>query len=297
MTKTILITGASSGIGKATARLFASKGWNVVATMRNPAAETALIGIGNLLVTRLDVQDRAGIAPALAAGIARFGRIDALVNNAGFGQYGLFEAIPRERVHEQFDVNIFGVMDVTRAILPHFREHKGGLIVNISSGAGIFTLPMISLYCASKFALEGFSEALAYEFASQNIVVKLVEPHGGVTGTSFSERAARDQATDLSLSDYDDFVTRANAAFASMVAARVMSADEVAQAVYDAATDGTDRLRYLVGDDSRGFIKARREMAEQDYVDFMRSRFLPDRDRAAGRRDTRAPTPAPTRRR
>src|SRR5258707_13882338 len=106
MTKTILITGASSGIGKATARLFASKGWNVVATMRNPAAETALIGIGNLLVTRLDVQDRAGIAPALAAGIARFGRIDALVNNAAFGQAGIFEGFPRERAHEQSAGNI-----------------------------------------------------------------------------------------------------------------------------------------------------------------------------------------------
>ena len=103
--------------------------------------------------------------------IARFGRIDALINNAGFGRYGLFEAIPREKIQEQFDVNVFGVMDVTRAILPHFRKNKGGMIVNVSSGAGIFTLPMISLYCATKYALEGFSESLAYELASQNIGV------------------------------------------------------------------------------------------------------------------------------
>jgi len=95
---------------------------------------------------------------------------------------------------------------VTRGILPHFRSNKEGVIIKVGSGAGILTLPMISLYCASKFALEGFSKALAYELASQNIVVKLVEPHGGVASTSFNERSARDQAKDPSLKDYDEFV-------------------------------------------------------------------------------------------
>jgi NAD(P)-dependent dehydrogenase (short-subunit alcohol dehydrogenase family) len=275
MKRTILITGCSSGIGQAAARLFAGNGWNVVATMRKPTAETELARLNDVLVTRLDVQDRDSIKPAIEAGIARFGRVDALINNAGYGQYGLFEAIPREKILEQFDVNVFGVMDVTRTILPHFRKNKGGLIINISSGAGIFTLPMISIYCASKFALEGFSEAMAFELASQNIVVKLVEPHGGVTTTRFSERAARDDAGNTSLTDYDNFVARTKAAFASMTAARTTKADEVAQVIYDAATDGTGRLRYLVGDDSRGFIKARQEMSDQGYVDFMRSRFLP----------------------
>ena len=166
-------------------------------------------------------------------------------------------------------------MDVTRAILPHFRGNKGGLIVNVSSGAGIFTLPMISLYCASKFALEGFSEAVAYELASQGIVVKIVEPHGGVTATRFSEKAAEERASDGSLADYDAFVARTNEAFSRMTAARSTSAEDVARTILGAATDGTDRLRYLVGDDSRGFVRARREMPEQDYVEFMRSHFPP----------------------
>ncbi|MGD0251838.1 MAG: SDR family oxidoreductase [Verrucomicrobiota bacterium] len=275
MKKTVLITGTSSGIGKAATKLFASNGWNVIATMRKPTTETELARMNDMLVTRLNVQDRDSIKQAIETGIARFGRIDALINNAGYGQYGLFEAIPREKIQEQFDVNVFGVMDVTRAILPHFRKNQGGLIINISSGAGIFTLPMISLYCASKFALEGFSEALAFELASQNIVVKLVEPHGGVTSTSFSERAGQDNADDASLTDYDNFVAHTKEAFANMTAARTTSADEVAKVIYDAATDGTDRLRYLVGDDSRGFIKARQELSDQDYVDFMRSRFQP----------------------
>ena len=275
MKKTALITGCSSGIGKVAARLFAGNAWNVVATMRKPVAETDLNQIGDALVTRLDVLDRESIEKAIKAGIGRFGRIDALINNAGYGQYGLFEAIPREKIQEQFDVNLFGVMDVTRAILPHLRRNQSGVIVNISSGAGIFTLPMISLYCASKFALEGFSEALAYDFASQNIVVKLVEPHGGVTSTRFSERAAADHAKDSSLTDYDDFVARTNDAFTRMGAVRSMNSDEVAKVIYDAATDGTDRLRYLVGDDNRGFAKARHELSDQAYVEFMRPRFCP----------------------
>jgi NAD(P)-dependent dehydrogenase (short-subunit alcohol dehydrogenase family) len=274
MKKTVLITGASSGIGKATVKLFANSGWNVVATMRHPEKETELAPLDNVLVTRLDVQDRATISQAIEAGIQTFGPIQMLINNAGFGLFGLFEATSRAKIQEQFDVNVFGVMEVTRAILPHFRKNKSGLIVNISSGAGMFTLPMISLYCASKFALEGFTEALAYELASQNIRMKLVIPHGGVTRTSFSERSARERAIVLSLTDYDEFVENMNRAFAGLVAARGMSSDDVARVILVAATDGTDRLRYLVGDDNCGFVRARQEMADQDYIDFMRSKFL-----------------------
>jgi len=264
MPSTVLITGCSSGIGKASAALFAERGWNVVATMRRPEAETPLARHDNLLLARLDVEDGASIAAAVAAGLARFGRIDALVNNAGYGQYGLFEAVPRAKVRQQFDVNVFGVMEVTRAVLPHFRKNKAGVIVNVSSGAGLFTLPMMSLYCASKFALEGFTEALAYELASQNIAVKLVIPHGGVTETRFPERSAEERADDPALM---------RETFARMTAARRTSAGEVAARIFEAATDGSDRLRYLIGDDARGFIRARREMSDEDYVAFMRGHF------------------------
>ncbi len=273
MKKTVLITGCSTGIGKATAQLFNDKGWNVVATMRNPGAEKDLKPSDSMLVTKLDVQDQTSIDKAIQEGIARFESIDVLVNNAGYGQYGLFEATPREKIRDQFDVNLFGLMDVTRALLPQMRKKKSGVIINISSGAGLFTLPMISLYCASKYALEGFTEALAYELASQNIIIKLVEPHGGVTATQFSERAARDKAVDPFLKDYDEFVNRTNEAFTQMGTARTISSEDVAKVIYEAATDNTDRLRYLVGNDTRGFIKAREEMFDQEYVDFMRARF------------------------
>src|SRR6266436_6192005 len=229
--KTVLITGTSSGFGKTTARLFADKGWNVVATMRRPEVEKELAALDNVLVTRLDVQDHASIAAGIEAGIARFGRIDALINNAGFGLFGLFEATPPEKVREQFDVNVFGVMDVTRAILPHFRKNKGGLILNIGSGAGVFALPMISLYCASKFALEGFSESLSYELASQNIIVKIIEP-GGVVSTNFGKRSGEEAAHNSALADYESFVANANAFFAGWQSSA--TEHDVAKVIFEA---------------------------------------------------------------
>lgn len=271
--KTVLITGASSGIGKAAATLMAAQGWNVVASMRDPADGAALGELPNVLVARLDVQDSASIAAAIDAGIARFGRIDALVNNAGYGQNGLFEATSPQAIERQFDVNVFGVMNTIRALLPHMRAQGGGAIVNISSGAGLYTLPLISLYCASKFALEGFTESLSYELASQNIAVKLVIPYSGITGTNFIERAGKDFAMDASLGDYADFLARSQAAFGKMAAARGISAGDVAGRILEALTDGSDRLRYLIGNDNFNFVNARQELPEDDYIAYMRAHF------------------------
>jgi short-subunit dehydrogenase len=197
------------------------------------------------------------------------------VNNSGHGQYGLLEAVSHEQILAQFEVNVFGVMELTRALLPHFRKNKGGSVINVSSGAGMFALPMISMYCASKFALEGFSEALSYELASQNIAVKLVIPHGGVTSTRFNARTAEGTADNAALADYDGFVADTARAFAAMTSASNISSDDIAKVIYGAATDGSNQLRYLVGDDARGFVKARREMSEGDYMAFMRAKFSP----------------------
>jgi NAD(P)-dependent dehydrogenase (short-subunit alcohol dehydrogenase family) len=274
MEKTVLITGTSSGFGKATVRHFAKHGWNVIATMRQPAIEPELAGLGNVLVHRLDVEDSQSITESIQTGIARFGQIDALVNNAGFGLFGLFETTPLEKVREQFEVNVFGVMNVTRALLPHFRKNKGGLILNISSGAGVFTLPMLSLYCASKFALEGFSESLSYELVSQNIIVKIIEP-GGVVSTNFGKRSANEAAQNASLKEYDGFVADTNTIFAGLRAARLATEEDVARVIFEAATDGTDRLRYVATADIVPLVKARRETSEDEYMAFMRSHFSP----------------------
>jgi NAD(P)-dependent dehydrogenase (short-subunit alcohol dehydrogenase family) len=272
MKKTVLITGTSSGFGKATARHFAKQGWNVIATMRQPEVEQELTGLTDVLVNRLDVEDNQSITESIQAGIERFGQIDALINNAGFGLFGLFEATPPEKIQEQFGVNVFGVMNVTRALLPHFRKNKRGLILNVSSGAGVFTLPMISLYCASKFALEGFSESLSYELASQNIIVKIIEP-GGVLSTNFGKRSGAEAARNAALKDYDAFVADTSAVFAGLRAARLATEEDVAKVIFEAATDGTDQLRYLATTDIAPLVKARRETSEDEYMAFMRSRF------------------------
>jgi short-subunit dehydrogenase len=164
-------------------------------------------------------------------------------------------------------------MDTIRTMLPHFRERKAGTIINISSGAGRFTLPMISLYCASKFALEGFSEALSFELSALNIGVKIVEPGGtstnfiNVSGERFSEKKA--------IPDYDPFIAAAGKMFDNMKGMQLATPEEVAAVIYEAATDNTDTLRYIVGnDDFKSRITARATMADKDYLGAIKNGYL-----------------------
>src|SRR5258707_7860161 len=231
MEKCVLITGASSGIGKEAARYFAAKGWKVIASMRSHEKEDELTKLDNVLVQQLDVEDTVSIETAIQNGIERFGHIDVLINNAGYGQLGIFEAMTPRQVVRQFDVNVFGVMNTIRAILPHFRERKDGIILNVSSGAGRFTLPTLSMYAASKFALEGFSEALSFELSTLNIKVKIVEPGG--TETNFNNTSANEFAHDANLTDYDPFLAAAGKMFEVMKTGSVSSTD-VAEVIYQA---------------------------------------------------------------
>jgi NAD(P)-dependent dehydrogenase (short-subunit alcohol dehydrogenase family) len=238
MTSTVLITGCSSGYGEATAKLFASRGWNVVATMRNPADGRGLAGLKNILVLRLDVQNRESIDKAIAGGISHFGRIDAVVNNAGYGLLGTFEAAPREAIQKQFDVNVFGAMDVMRAILPHFRANRSGTIINISSAGGAIGIVGGSLYCATKFALEGFSEAVSYELEGLGIRIKIIEP-GGAPGTRFAARSELEGAGLLTPDDYQAFMAHAFQVFSGIQSnADADAIEKVAEAIFAAATDG-----------------------------------------------------------
>lgn len=269
----MLITGASSGIGKAAAKHFAALGWNVIASMRQPAKEQELTYLPNVLVVELDVQQPDTIHAAMAAGIKAFQHIDVLINNAGYGQNGIFEAITPAQVQEQFDVNVFGVMNTTRAILPHFRARRAGLIINVSSGAGRFTLPLLSLYAASKFALEGFTEALAYELLHLNIRVKIVEPGGASTG--FIQAAEEKFAYDPALTDYAEYNTAVAGVFAGLAGAKLSTPEEVAAKIYQAATDPADTLRYVIGEDIQAMLEARASLSDQEYVAYMRQNFNP----------------------
>lgn len=272
MSKTVLITGTSSGIGKAAARHFAANGWNVIATMRTPEKEEELTQLDSVFVTKLDVQKPETISTAIQSGIEKFGTIDVLVNNAGYGEFGIFETISQEQVKTQFDINVFGVMDTIRMLLPHFRENKSGTIINISSGAGRFTLPLISMYAASKFALEGFSESLSFELSSLNIGVKIVEPGGSTT--NFSNVSNQKSSSNLSIPDYDPFLTVVGKMFGTLLDMQLATAEEVAAVIYDAATDGTDTLRYIVGnEDFKRRMDARHTMPDQEYINSIKAGY------------------------
>jgi len=272
MPETILITGCSSGIGRALVYFFARKSWNVIATMRKPEDHLELTSLPQVLISRLDVIDEASIHATIELGLHKFGTISAIINNAGFGLDGIFEATPPKKIRDQFEVNLFGVMNTTRAILPHFRSRKSGVIVNVSSGSGVFALPATSLYCASKFALEGFSEALSYELSSQGIRVKIVEP-GGIFNTAFFARSAREARMNNALPDYDEFLARVNSFFSYIETHFGGTEDEVCQCVYTAVTDETSKVRYVATKDIEALIAARRETSEEQYMSMMRANF------------------------
>jgi len=268
--KTVLITGSSKGFGHAIAKFFAQRSWNVVASMRDISAAEDLTGCDNVLISRLDVTEPASIDQTITSAVKRFGKLDVVVNNAGYGQYGVFETISPASVQRNFEVNVFGVMNVIRAITPIFRMQGEGLIINVSSAGGLVGLPSLSIYISTKFALEGFSESLCYELASQNIAVKIVEPGGG--DTAFHAQASKFNTGDGGIKSYGPFLDRANAVLATL-AQRMTTPEHIAAVIFGAATDGTKKLRYFAGDDVRHLVEARRTMDDEAYEQYMRGQF------------------------
>jgi NAD(P)-dependent dehydrogenase (short-subunit alcohol dehydrogenase family) len=252
--KTVLITGASSGIGKATVIYFQQQGWNVAATMRKPEKETELNKLPQVKLFRLDVMDENTIREAIDGAVAAFGGIDVIVNNAGYGAVGIFEAATPEQIRRQFETNVFGVMNVTRAILPLFRAKKDGTIINITSMGGRITFPIYSVYHGTKWAVEGFAEALQYELRPFNIRVKNVEP--GAIKTDFYERSM-DLFKKDGLTAYDKYqqVVYANTQKAGENAP---GPEVIAKTVFKAANDRSFRLRYTGGIQSAMLLVMRR---------------------------------------
>ncbi|GGE35584.1 short-chain dehydrogenase/reductase [Pullulanibacillus camelliae] len=266
--KTVLITGASKGIGRTTALYFARKGWNVVATMRSPEKETELTKGKNILVTSLDVESKASIDSAIEQGISTFGNIDVVINNAGYGAFGLFESATEEQIQRQFNVNVFGLMWVTKAILPHFRKNRQGLIINITSEGGRITYPLFSLYHATKFAVNGFTEALLYELAPLNIRVKIVEP--GPTKTEFAGKSM-DFLENENLLDYSEFESKVGSVYETLFDPNKISSPEfTADVIYEAATDPSNRLRYQSGSD---LLKEREALTDDEFINKVAHQF------------------------
>ena len=270
MSRTAFITGASSGIGRATAQRFQSEGWNVVATMRSPEDGADLAALPHVVVTRLDVTDSSSISAAVADARATFGGINVLVNNAGFGAYGALEVTDMEVIRRQFDTNVIGLLEVTKAVLPVMREQGSGVIVNISSVGGRMAFPLGSLYHGSKFAVEGLSEALTYELDPLGISVKVIEP--GLVDTDFAGRSFV-LSIDPEGGAYQETVGSVLTAFAAVQAQGSASAMDVATAIYGAATDGARQLRYIVGEDAVATLGARASMDDVAFIDMMRGNF------------------------
>ena len=239
--KTILITGCSSGYGLETARLFHQKGWHVVATMRIPNPDV-LAPAERLQVVALDVTRADSIEQALALA----GPIDVLVNNAGIGLFGAFEATPMETVRDIFETNTFGTMAMTQAVVPQFRARRSGLVINVTSSATLAPFPLVAAYTASKTAVEGFTESLALELAEFGVRVKLIEPGYGPT-TRFASNGAQRMQGLLP----EAYMPLAQSIFATLGQSSAVTTEAaVAEAVWRAVNDAGETLRYPAGEDA-----------------------------------------------
>lgn len=264
MANTIFITGTSSGLGKLTAIHFAKHGWNVAATMRSPEKETTLTQYHNIKLFKLDVTDTTQVQDAVQSAIDAFGNIDVVVNNAGMGAYGPLEMAEEATIDWQFAVNVRGPINVIRAFLPHFRQKREGLFINISSVMGLATLmPGASLYNMSKFALEGLTEALYYELKPLNIELRLIE-QGGSTGNNFKEGIIWNEKPVTT--DYDDTIKSMKEKMASSPAEFLDDPQIIANAIYKLATRESNQFRTLVGSLSKMMMDMRNSMPIEEYL-------------------------------
>lgn len=262
----VLITGASSGIGLAAANSFIERGWRVAATMRNPADGLELATQQQVTVLQLDVTDSSSVERAVSETLTQFGRIDAVVNNAGYGLFGPFETATDEQIRRQFATNVDGVFAVTRAVLPAMRREGSGTIINVASLGGLIATPFFSLYNATKFAIVGFTESLSYELAPLGIRAKFIAP-GGVA-TEFAGRSMTRTFAGGELG-YGDSLSKAMAALSARLS-NYCSAECIAEVIFKAATDGTDQVMYLAGQDAEQAYSLLRSTSEAQKLAMVR---------------------------
>ena len=262
--KTIFITGASTGLGKATAKLFASKGWKVIATMRKPENEKELNLIDNITLLPLDVTNLDQIAATTQKAIT-LGNIDVVFNNAGYGLIGPLESTTDEQLVRQLNTNILGVIRVTQAFIPYFREKQNGLFISTTSIGGLITFPFSSVYHATKWALEGWSESMAFELKKIGVGIKTVSP-GGIK-TDFIGRS-------LATSAHPAYQKWVEKLYAGISEDNFTPADQIAAVVYEAATDGKDKLRYVAGEDAKALYSQRLQAGDEGFRKQMEQMFL-----------------------
>jgi NAD(P)-dependent dehydrogenase (short-subunit alcohol dehydrogenase family) len=262
--KTIFITGASSGLGKATAKLFSAKGWNVIATMRTPAREKELGSLPNISVLELDVSNPKQILEVVER-VTSKGRVDVVLNNAGYALTGPLEASTDEQVVTQINTNQLGAILVTKAFIPHFRERKSGMFLTTTSIGGLVSFPLNAVYHATKWALEGFAESLAFELRPFNISVKTISPGGIKSDFMGKAQIVEDK-------HYTEMFQKMLAMFGGAVPGS--KPEQIAEVVYEAATDGKEQLLYVAGADAIATYQRRVDVGSEMFHRELMNQFL-----------------------
>ena len=266
--KTIFITGSSSGLGRAAAKLFASTGWKVIATMRTPEKETELASIPGVKLIALDTTDADQIQ-RVAQDVIAEGGVDVVFNNAGYGMAGPLEGFTDEQIVRMIDTNLMGAIRVTKAFVPYFRQKRAGLFINTTSIGGLIAVPFNSIYHATKWALEGWSESMAFELGQFGIGMKTVSP-GGMRTDFFT------RSFDLGKHEaYDALMEKVmNVIRDPKQMASYSSPDQIAEVVYQAATDGKDQLRYVAGEDAKATYAMRLKLGDEAFRKGMAQQFF-----------------------
>ncbi|AZN41401.1 SDR family oxidoreductase [Paenibacillus albus] len=270
-TKTIFITGTSSGLGKLMAIHFAKLGWNVAATMRCPEKETELTAYENIKIFKLDVTNVEQVHSAINDAISAFGKIDVVVNNAGMGSYGALELAAEDTIDWQFAVNVRGPINVIRKFLPHFRAQGGGMFINISSFMGVTTaVPLGSLYNMSKFGLEGLTEGLYYELKPLNIELRLIE-QGGSKGNNFVDSIIWNK--DEEIKDYDNLTNKVSSLMTSRSDDQLDDPQTIVDAIAAQATGASNQFRTVVGEAGRSLLALRNSVPIEKYLETIASNY------------------------
>jgi NAD(P)-dependent dehydrogenase (short-subunit alcohol dehydrogenase family) len=262
--KTIFITGASSGLGKATAKLFSAKGWNVIATMRTPAKEKELRSLSNISVVELDISNPKQIHEVVK-GVTSNRSVDIVLNNAGYALTGPLEASSDEQVMTQINTNELGAILVTKAFIPHFRERKSGMFLTTTSIGGLVSFPLNAVYHATKWALEGFAESLAFELKPFNISVKTISPGGIKSHFMGNAQMVEDK-------NYAESFQKMLAMFGDALPGS--KPKQIAEIVYEAATDGREQLRYVAGADAVATYQRRVDVGSEMFHGELMKKFL-----------------------
>jgi NAD(P)-dependent dehydrogenase (short-subunit alcohol dehydrogenase family) len=273
--KAIFITGSSSGLGRATAKLFASRGWKVIATMRDPSKEKDLAKISGIALMSLDVTDPREIE-SVAEQVVASGGVDVVFNNAGYGLAGPLEGLTDEQILRMVNTNMLGAIRTTKAFIAYFRERGAGLFINTTSIGGLMTVPFNSIYHATKWALEGWGESMAFELNQFGISIKTIEP-GGMKTDFFTRSFDTGHH-----SAYDALVNKVMGIITDpKQMATYSSPEQIAEVVYEAATDGKDQLRYVAGADGKAIYAMRLQLGEEAFRRAMAQQFFGDASKAA----------------